>query len=256
MDYFTLDLMVLLLSWHTVASPQATEKKLVNRLFENLIKRCYHENRAILKNNIELLKTMTEAWRELIELPMGLVHAFLTSEDEKKTATGVHLLSVVLANRIDSFEYPHELAALDVYKSLVTCMRHSSKLIHAPSAEVVGMLLRKLEKESREVMTTTASIADSGNESNENELFDQVQAVLSDLLSKLSIDMFITCVHRVQINYPSISEKCMAKLVYNLPRLYGEFKIMCAESILSSIQTIVDPLLMTVYYIIDFFFQN
>jgi len=88
-DYFTLDLMVLLISWHTVSVPHANEKKLINRLFENLMKRCYHDNRAILKNNLELLKTMTECWRSLIEVPVEIINSFLKSDDPKKLVTGI-----------------------------------------------------------------------------------------------------------------------------------------------------------------------
>jgi DNA-dependent protein kinase catalytic subunit len=235
MDYFTLDLMVLLLSWHHVAVPQQAEKKLINRLFESLIKRCYHDNRAILKNNLELLKTMTEAWRELIDVPVGLINNFMTSSDDKKIATGIQLFGLVLSNSIECFDYPHDLSSLDFYKNLIACMKHNSKTIHASSAEVVGMLLKKL---------------DGGQDpSADEEVFNQVLTFLFDILSKMDISLFITCVHRIQLNYPPISERCMAKLVHHLPKLYGEFKLMCAESILSSIKTLKDPLLMTVSFL-------
>jgi DNA-dependent protein kinase catalytic subunit len=49
MDYFTLDLMVVLLSWNTTALPQASDQPLIKSLFESLMKRCYHDNRLILK---------------------------------------------------------------------------------------------------------------------------------------------------------------------------------------------------------------
>lgn len=52
------------------------------------MRRCYHENRAILKNNLELLKTMTECWKDSIQVPAGIIYSFMISGDQKKIATG------------------------------------------------------------------------------------------------------------------------------------------------------------------------
>jgi DNA-dependent protein kinase catalytic subunit len=226
-DYFTLDLMVLLISWHVVSLPQPSEKKLINRLFENLMKRCYHDNRAILKNNLELLKTMTECWRGLIEVPVEIINSFLKSDDVKKLVTGIQLFGVVVSNNIEHYEYPADVSAVDFAKSLICCMKNASKVIHASSSEVVGMLLNQFEAK------------------NSQDAFAEILSYLFEILRDLDISLFITCVHRVQLNYPPISARCMTKLVFNLPKLYGEFKQMCAESILSSIKLLDDPILKT-----------
>ncbi|CAF1081577.1 unnamed protein product [Brachionus calyciflorus] len=72
MENFTLDLMILILSWCSIQKPEVTESKLINKLFGLLIKRCYHSNRAVLKNNLELIKTMTECWKEMILVPTSV----------------------------------------------------------------------------------------------------------------------------------------------------------------------------------------
>lgn len=74
-----------------------------------------------------------------------------------------------------------------------------------------------------------------------SDKFDQVLEELFQTLSRLELNLLITCVHRIQLNYPAITERFMTILMHNLPRLYGEFKLMCAESILSSIRTVQDP---------------
>jgi DNA-dependent protein kinase catalytic subunit len=197
--------------------PQASEKKLVNRLFESLIRRCYHETRAILKNNLELLKTMTELWCELIEVPVGMIYDYLSapSTDQRKLITGIQLFGIVLTNQIDVYDYPTNVSSLDFYRSLISCMRNSSKSMHAPSAEVVGLLLRWLQKKQKLLDNSEAA------KKAEQEKFDRVLEDLFQVLSRLELNLFITCVHRIQLNYPPISERCMTKLIHNLPKLYG-----------------------------------
>ncbi|CAF0815340.1 unnamed protein product [Brachionus calyciflorus] len=226
MDYFTLDLMILILSWCSIQKPEMTESKLINKLFGLLIKRCYHSNRAVLKNNLELIKTMTECWKEMVQVPVELIYNLLTSTDQRKIVTGIQLFGVVLTNEIENYEYPSDISRSDFFKSLILCIKDQSKLIHAPGAEVVGMLFKRFDKFDR-------------------DLFDEIAANLFEILRELDSSLFITCVHRIQLNYPAISERCMTKLIFNLPQLYGEFKKMCAESILSSIKILEDPLFKT-----------
>lgn len=136
MDYFSLDLMVLLLSWHSISIPEQSEKKLISRLFQNLMRRCYDENRAILKNNLELLKTMTECWKDAIEVPSQVIYNLIKSNDPKKVATGIQLFGVVLTNNISNFIYPQDFGSLDFFKQLMTCIKNNSKTIHASASEV------------------------------------------------------------------------------------------------------------------------
>ncbi|RNA36049.1 DNA-dependent kinase catalytic subunit [Brachionus plicatilis] len=223
MDCFTLDLMVMLLSWGSIQKPDQSEAKLINRLFTLLIKRCYHENRAVLKNNIELIKTMTECWRDMIQVPVEVINNFLTSNDHRKLSTGIQLFGVVLSNGIENYEYPMDISRLDFFKSLINCIKEPSKLIHAPAAEVVGMLLKRFD-------------------SHDKEYFENTVSHLFEILREADTSLFITSIHKIQLNYAAISERFMTKLVFFLPQLYGDFKKMCAESILSSIRVLQDPL--------------
>lgn len=218
--------------------PQPNEKKLVNRLFENLIRRCYHETRAILKNNLELLKTMAELWRELIEVPVAIIHEHLTSTVAASTAnepssssssslkyspkliTGIQLFGIVLANQIEAYEYPPDLDSVDFYRALLRCMKNPARPVHASSAEVVGLLLRWLQPQ--EITNKKAISSSNPNKNIESEKFDLVLEELFQILSRLQLNLLITCVHRIQLNYPPISERFMTILVHNLPRLYGK----------------------------------
>ncbi len=225
-DYFTLDLMVLLLSWHSVCLPAASDKKLIKRLFENLMRRCYHDNRQILKNNLELLKTTAECWKDFVEVPVRIIFDFLKSDDQKKLTSGIQLFGLVLANQIENYDYPNEVQSFSLFKALISTMKNGSKLVHAPGAEVVGMLMKNLEALCK-------------NDS-DKDLELGIGQLLHQTLKELETSVYITCVHRIQLNFPKVAEDCKAVLAYNLPKLNGEFKIMCAESILAAADFLED----------------
>ena len=42
---------------------------MASRLCEYLMKHCHHDDRRVLKNNLEVLKTLVEVWRSRIDVP-------------------------------------------------------------------------------------------------------------------------------------------------------------------------------------------
>ena len=231
MDSFTLDLVVMLLQWNSISPPPTSESKLANRLFECLMKRCYDDNRAILKNNLELLKTMAELWKDSIEVPVAIIYNFVKSLDSKKKVSGIQLLGVALANSLQNYLYPPDLDHLTFFKSVVKCIKEPTKSIHAPSAEVVGMLLKNIENKTIQM--------------NSDDDFQLLIGFLFENLRELDDSMFITCIHKIQLNYQAIAERFVTKLLFLLPSLYGDFKQMCAESVLSAIKTVDEPVFKT-----------
>jgi DNA-dependent protein kinase catalytic subunit len=225
-DYFTLDLCVLLLSWHKQTPPQLTERKLISRLFEQLMRRCYHDNRAILKNNLELLKTMSECWRDMIDVPVGVIYSLLTSGEQKKISVGIQLYGIVLSNGIEAYEYPADVSSVDLHKALMKCMKENAKSIHAPSAEVAGMILSRLHKqqakrENSKVAASASTAATATAVDDDDDTLKQTLDYMFELIRSFDDSSFITSIHRIQLNYSPIAERFMNKLVHFLPSLYG-----------------------------------
>lgn len=149
---------------------------------------------------------------------------FLKSDDQKKLTTGIQLFGLVLANNIEHYEFQNETSPFDLYSALINTMRNPSKLVHAPGAEVVGMLMKNVNtlcKEDKDVCVA-------------------VEAVLLQTLKELDISLYITNVHRIQLNFPAIVDTQKSILVYHLPKLCGEFRLMCAESILARADLLED----------------
>jgi len=50
---------------------------LVSRLLEFIMHHCHHDNRQVLRNNLEVLKTVVEVWRSTVQVPTVWVFNFL-----------------------------------------------------------------------------------------------------------------------------------------------------------------------------------
>jgi hypothetical protein len=42
---------------------------LVRQVIEFIVDNCHHENSQVLRNNLEILKTLVEVWRPSVEVP-------------------------------------------------------------------------------------------------------------------------------------------------------------------------------------------
>ena len=45
-------------------------RAMANSLLEFLMTNCYHPTRAILKNNLEMIKTLVECWKDRLQVPV------------------------------------------------------------------------------------------------------------------------------------------------------------------------------------------
>ncbi|XP_048576196.1 DNA-dependent protein kinase catalytic subunit isoform X3 [Nematostella vectensis] len=231
LNYFVVDLLVTILSWATTAIPEDSygDRHLASRLLQTVMRRTHHENRAVFKNNLEIVKTMVEVWRERITVPTKVIYEALSNPhpDKKDNATGIQLLGVVLANKIHPFSSDSSVDENTFYTALSDNLTFKYKDVHAPAAEVSGMLMKYLIEERK--VTECSLIA-------------LVEAKLSPMATKGGKDIgkFITCVHRLQLNYPRIVDRFMKHIMFHLPTIHGVFKAQCLEIVLSRVSDIPD----------------
>lgn len=79
-------------------------------------------------------------------------------------------------------------------------MTNEQKMVYSAAAEVIGMTLKLL------------SDASSSSSSADKEWLDQYMENVSSMMMRLidekrKLDNFITCVHRMQLHYPPISDR-------------------------------------------------
>ena len=62
-DIFQTSIVFLLLKDNTI------DRAMASSLVEFLVKNGHHDNRSVLKNNLEVLKTLVEVWCSVIDVP-------------------------------------------------------------------------------------------------------------------------------------------------------------------------------------------
>ncbi|CAD5112585.1 DgyrCDS1798 [Dimorphilus gyrociliatus] len=233
LNYFVVDLIVTILSWHEVAVPEnnIVDRTMSSKLLLYLIKNCHHETRAVLRNNLEVLKTLVEVWRNSLDVPYGAVYEHLghKSEDNRsRNVTGVQILGVLVANNLPPFKDGADpTGRIDknrYYNALFNCLSQRSRGAYGSAAEVTGMVLKYLSANSTDK---------SWLESKDDELSKRLDSIKTS-----KIDQYITCLYKIQLNYKSIAEKESSKVLFLLPQLFGELREFGLEIVNNSLSKI------------------
>ncbi|XP_064600499.1 DNA-dependent protein kinase catalytic subunit-like [Liolophura sinensis] len=227
-NYMVVDLVVTMLSWHHMAIPadSVEDKALCLRVVEFLMSNAFHENRAVFRNNLEMLRTLIQCWKPRVEIPYRVVYEqFKPIPGEPKSmrvSTGVQLMGVILAAKLPPYG---PTAPVDREKYLVTLaglMNHHYKTVYAAASEVMGMVFRHLAEVDKET---------------EGALHTYVGNLLTSLQSSRQ-DSFIVCAHGMHKHYPQVADRFINRLLFILPSLHGEFRPLCLEIILSRVDQV------------------
>ncbi|KAL3877683.1 hypothetical protein ACJMK2_035352, partial [Sinanodonta woodiana] len=221
MNYFIVDLVVTMLSWHKTAIPQdsAEEKAMASRLVQFLITNVYHESRPVFRNNLEMLKTTLECWKDRVDIPYQEIYKHLKppSNDSSlaTSITGVQTLGVVISCQFGPYGPSAPVDREKFFSSVAFFMGHKYKAVYAAAAEVVGMIFQYLAEKDKET---------------DGSFHSHVNTMMTSL-HQSKPDNFIVCVHRMMRHYPAIADRFLNKLLFMLPNLYGEFKTLCMQVI-------------------------
>ncbi|XP_022110985.1 DNA-dependent protein kinase catalytic subunit-like isoform X2 [Acanthaster planci] len=220
--YMVVDVVVVLLGWVTVAIPE--DKRLANRLLEFLMHFCHHSNRQVLRNNLEMIKTLVECWKEIISVPTSVIYRILATPDPdvKDSSTGLQLLGIVLANGLHPIDKASDIDEERFYAALSYNLKNRYKMVHAAAAEVIGMAM----KQKADVDKVTDGFLHS--------------IVTSELtkISEIKPDVFVTCIHKLHFHYPEFADHFTNKLLFMLPSLHGQPKTLCLEVVASRVSHI------------------
>jgi len=224
-NYFIVDLVVTMLSWNTTAIPE--DRYLTSRLLEFVMSRTQHRNRSVFRNNLEIVKSMIEIWKGRFQVPTKVIFDAFANPDpmKKDNTTGIQLLGIIVANGLSPISVDSTIDKDRFYSCLVNNVTFKYKDVHAAAAEVIGLLMKR-EGDVEKVF--------------DGPLHDMVSQKLSSLINsaKPEPDKFITCVHRLQLNYPPIVDRFVNQILFKLPSVHGDFKTYCLEIICSRAENI------------------
>ncbi|XP_078691376.1 DNA-dependent protein kinase catalytic subunit-like isoform X2 [Branchiostoma floridae x Branchiostoma belcheri] len=228
-NYFIVDLLVTMLSWGPVAIPEdsAMGRALTSRLLHFLMANAFHKTRAVMRNNLELIKTAVECWKTRVEVPTKVIHDQLCGSDasSKANSVGIQLLGVVLANQLPPFN-PSTSGNIDREQFFSAVAKNLQltryKDVYAAAAEVIGMIMKYMA----DVEKVT-----------EGSFHTQVERYLLPLQVNQQ-DVFLTCVHKIHLHFPPFADRFVSKLLFMLPKLHGIFRTHCLEVIRGRVNVI------------------
>ncbi|KAG0293742.1 hypothetical protein BGZ96_002384 [Linnemannia gamsii] len=192
-----------------------------------LMKNCHHDQRRYLVNNIELIKGVFENWSNIAIVPTNVIYNNFSNRDDKKNLTGIQLLGIVLTHDNPPYYNGPEIDLGTLreethYEALVRNMGSSPKGVYTSAAEVCGLVLAYMKKH---------------NCMNE-DFADIVTRKLSEMVvsasnlgskSKGGTVQFLNCLHKVQLNYPEITDPFPPRIFFLFQKLLGEERTLALE---------------------------
>ncbi|CAK8685319.1 unnamed protein product [Clavelina lepadiformis] len=218
------DIMATVLSWNEIAIPEDSVegRNLVQGIVENLSRSMTSPNNAIIRHNLDLIKTTLECWGSRLQNgidPSVIYNLCKTSDlDSKDNFAGLQLLGVFLANGIAPYVTSCVVNRDDYFERLFQNILFKHKQIYASAAEVAGMALNYLTHV-------------------ENESDGEIHRMVANKLTNLSKsrdkqDKFITCLHKIAMHFPFIVKSFLARVFFLLSKVHGDLRTDCLEIVL------------------------
>ncbi|XP_036359180.1 DNA-dependent protein kinase catalytic subunit isoform X2 [Octopus sinensis] len=224
-NYFVLDIIVMILSWgeHSIPGDTSKDRYVASSLVQFIIRNIYNANRTIFRNNLKLLEALVGLWKARIDIPYKLLYEMMTSSDPNTGGlmVSVQLLGVLLKCNFSPYVNMTDVPRETYFSHLSQGLHHSHKIVYASTAEVLGLSLKYF---------------DQHKDSEFEKFMKQIERVMKTLEPKLG--NFIVCLHKMQLHYQPVAESYLPKLLYHLTKLHGDFQLYCLEILLGNINNV------------------
>ncbi|GAB1598867.1 DNA-dependent protein kinase catalytic subunit-like isoform X1, partial [Argonauta hians] len=228
-NYFVVDIIVTIVSWGDYSVPEDTFKyrTVASGLVEFLIRNINDQNQRIFRHNINLLEALIGHWKAKIDVPYRLLFEMMTSNNHRMIC--VQLLGAILACNLPPYVYTKDIPPDQYFEELSKGFQSDSKRVYAATSEVLGLSLKYYDlhkdNESQNIMNIIECII----EKKLNHRGENAQRMLQ---------CFIVSLHKMQTHYKPVAKRYLQKLLYYLPKIYGDFRLYCLEMLLGNITNI------------------
>ncbi|XP_055932973.1 DNA-dependent protein kinase catalytic subunit-like isoform X2 [Argiope bruennichi] len=225
LNYYILDIIITLLSWAPAAIPQGNGIQKANEVLKFLIRNCEHSRKEIFRNNLEVIKTLLECWKNGLEIPYSLIYEKMNdfTPESKKNVFGIQLLGVVLSCDFLPFNSQDMASAQSYFSVLLKNLSHKYKEVYGSAAEVVSLALKNVLKDEGDVV--------------KNPFFIKVVQQLETLKNKEE-EKFLYCLNKIHEFCPAVADKFIPRLLFLYPRVYSSFKNYILQVLCSRINDI------------------
>ncbi|XP_067947368.1 DNA-dependent protein kinase catalytic subunit-like [Watersipora subatra] len=231
LHYFAIDVIVMVIMWEeTRPQRQQEEKAMLRSLTQHIMNHVHHDRKGVFKNNLDLLKNCLERWKSFMTVDTSTIASFLQSSEDKKVLTGVQLVGVVIANKIEPYNADR---AGNIGKQAFYCLLAKSLMnrllsVYSSTAEVLGLTFKYL-----------SLLSDSNSHSFLTEYEKFVEKGLSS--AKVPVHKLIVCLYGITRHYAPFSGRFLPKVLFEVKRLHGDLRQKAVEIIASGIAETDSP---------------
>ncbi|XP_069690626.1 DNA-dependent protein kinase catalytic subunit-like isoform X3 [Periplaneta americana] len=231
-NYLLADTVAMVVEWcsKVTSLSERCDRHLVSQLLHLLISNVQHQRRVVFMHNLELIRTVIELFKPNFDLPMQLLYDMIMKQDRKDptlSEPGIQVAAIVLANRLEPWSSTGKLSFLN---AVLRNLDNEKQGVFQAAAEVAGMALKLLDINSSGML-----------EGADAEFQSQLINKLNTLKNKTK-DKFLICLFAVQEHYPRIVDSFINHVLFNLPRMYGMFRIMSLKIVYSRLEILEDEM--------------
>ncbi len=202
-NYFSLDLIIMLLSWSDVYSPDKDsimEKNLASRILDSLANAAKHPKREVFRHILNVIQWMLSAWKPALTIIYASVHKLFSNHNRDENIVGIQLLGHLLENG----HPPFAKTTVDdkiYFGDLMRNLDSTKKEINQATAEVLGFALQYYKDNKIE-----------------SDLHSQVKKCLQNILRNdaKSKEKFVNCLYKCSTHYNDMAVDFAPTFVYSL----------------------------------------
>ncbi|OWA49909.1 DNA-dependent protein kinase catalytic subunit [Hypsibius exemplaris] len=226
MNYFAVDLIHLLLKWSVKTPLPGGDQFRAQRVFLFLIQHVKHSNSQVQRNNLTLLKVLTEAWKAQLEIPPRGTIPDLLIKDKTKAKLNIPVINIIAI--ILNAGLPLTAGSFEEFlKILMLHLQESSKPLYSVSGLTLGLLFSRAEGAGIAGETIEAGV-------------EALRQFLSGIVAT-DRDKFVAVLHQASKSYPAIVAVFQARILFLMPTLPGVIKAHGLDVLLAGADAMADP---------------
>ncbi|XP_071445533.1 DNA-dependent protein kinase catalytic subunit-like [Hetaerina americana] len=231
-NYLVIDVIQMLLKWHEKNPGINLPCSHVTGIFNFLALKAEESKDYIFKSYKYTIRSMYNAWKDLIEIPYDEVMEKCMDRDCQKL--GLFLSSLFLENS----KLPWRPETKERFlRCLLIILQDRKNALQLQSARVVGQTLRTMDPEQ------IGEDAWISLEEYEKEFRLSVIRHLQGLLKAKELDSYLKCMMEIQYSYSCVSDEYNTIILGYLPKLFGKLHTIALNIICSRVETLERPFL-------------